>query len=40
MIVKHNLKGIHSTGEEVFGDLEIVVFQKNIIFGKCYLMKL
>ena len=34
MIVKHNLKGVHSTGKEVFGDLGNSGFSKNHSFWK------
>ncbi len=34
MIVKHNLKGVHSSGKEVFGDLGNSGFSKNHSFWK------
>ena len=34
MIVKHNLKGIHSSGDEVFGDLGESGFSKKHNFWK------
>ena len=32
MIVKHKFKGVHTKGNEVFGNLGTVDFQQNIIF--------
>ena len=37
MIVKHNLKGIHSKGNEIFGDLGDSGFSKNHNFWKVLL---
>ena len=34
MIVKHNLKGVHTSGKEVFGDLGNSGFSKNHSFWK------
>ena len=36
MIVKHKFIGLNTKGSEVFGDLEIVDFQKNMVLSKFY----